>query len=146
MALYNYGFTQVESVPLTPPELPSLPVAGGTAGEAALTTETPPAKTLLVSEKEKVTAVVELPRFLLAPVTEETVGRVRYLAGAGAVHAAGYSLPLRWRRGRWPVTGSVSASSFGRCFWNSRGHETNTTEDGNIAEGARPPVGGGLLL
>ncbi len=82
MALYNYGFTQVESVPLTPPELPSLPVAGGTAGEAALTTETPPAKTLLVSEKEKVTAVVELPRFLLAPVTEgETVGRVRYLAG-----------------------------------------------------------------
>ncbi len=82
IALYNYGFTQVELAPLTPPELPALPVAGGTAGEIALATETPPSKTLLVSEKDQVTAKVELPRFLLAPVAEgEKVGRVRYMAG-----------------------------------------------------------------
>lgn len=82
MALYNYGFTQVESVSLTPPELPALPVAGGQTGQVVLSTQTPPAKTLLAGEKEKLTVKIELPRFLLAPVeTGEEVGRVRYLAG-----------------------------------------------------------------
>ena len=82
MALYNAGFTQVESVALTAPELPGLPVAGGLTGSVALTTEAPPARTLLTDEKEQLHVKIELPRFLLAPVREgEEVGRVRYMAG-----------------------------------------------------------------
>ena len=82
MSLYDAGFSMVESVPLAKPELPVLPVAGGTVASVGVTMEDPPSRTLLVEEREKVRAVVELPRFLLAPVEEGTpLGRVRYFAG-----------------------------------------------------------------
>ncbi len=82
MALYNYGFTQVEAVPLAPPALPDLPVAGGQTGAVALSTPAPPVKTLLAGERDTLRTQIELPKFLFAPVTAgEEVGRVRYFAG-----------------------------------------------------------------
>ncbi len=82
MALYNYGFTQVEAVPLALPALPDLPVAGGQTGAVALSTPAPPVKTLLAGERDTLRTQIELPKFLFAPVTAgEEVGRVRYFAG-----------------------------------------------------------------
>ena len=82
IALYNYGFTQVESVALTAPELPALAIAGGQADSVALQTPAPSAKTLLAGEKERLRTAIELPRFLIAPVTPgQEVGCVRYFAG-----------------------------------------------------------------
>lgn len=79
MALYEEGFAKVESYQPVSPELPSLPVAGGYAAAMQLQTEAPAPVTLLKGDGERVTAKIELPRFLLAPVLAgEQVGMVRY--------------------------------------------------------------------
>ena len=92
MSLYNKGFSMVESVPLQMPDLPSLDVAGGYTSSLRLTMESPPAVTLPKGEGDGITTVVELPRFVLAPVRAgEQMGRVRYLLDGRELA----SLPIR---------------------------------------------------
>lgn len=79
IALFDYGFSLTVSCPLTKPDLPSIPVAGGTASTVSLSMEEPPSASLLKEEAGRLSCTVELPRFLTAPVAEgETVGLVRY--------------------------------------------------------------------
>jgi len=75
IALYNYGFSLVVRQPV-PDTLPdSCPVAGGAAGQVALTADLP--KDVVTRVGEDVTLQVELPRFVWAPVAAgDTVGRV----------------------------------------------------------------------
>jgi D-alanyl-D-alanine carboxypeptidase/D-alanyl-D-alanine carboxypeptidase (penicillin-binding protein 5/6) len=82
IAMYDYGFSETESVTLPPQSLHALPVSGGTADQVGLNMETPPACTLLKDEIESLRVELCLPRFVLAPVTAgEIVGTVKYYAG-----------------------------------------------------------------
>ena len=92
IAMYERGFAMVESVSLPAPALPDLPVGGGRTSALTLTMDTPPAVPLLKGEGERVETIVELPRFLMAPVLKgEQVGMVHYWAGGRELAA----LPIR---------------------------------------------------
>ena len=82
IALYEYGFSITESCELALPQLPALPVAGGTAAQTALTMEQPSPVVLLNSESDQVRCERRLPAFVWAPVEAgETVGTVVYTVG-----------------------------------------------------------------
>ncbi len=89
MALYEYGFSQTESI--TPPvSIPSaLPLAGGAQEMLAL--ETAPAEPITVLKDETVTAQITLPPFVWAPISQgECVGTVTYRRGGSVV----YEVPI----------------------------------------------------
>ncbi len=80
MALYKYGFTRVrrERMPDVSPK--TCAVAGGTVNAVALVPEEIPSCVLAAGES--VTAQVELPAFIWAPVEcGQALGCVRYVAG-----------------------------------------------------------------
>ncbi len=80
MALYNYAFTLVhrEEMPQVSPD--TCPVAGGTADAVPVEPEEIP--NCVVREGESVTARLELPTFVWAPVAVgDVLGYVHYTAG-----------------------------------------------------------------
>lgn len=79
IALYEYGFSQTESVSLTLPNLPLLSVCGGTVPSVGLRADQPEPITLLKGEAAAVTCRTETPSFVWAPIkAEEPIGRVVY--------------------------------------------------------------------
>lgn len=79
MALYDYGFTQVESVELAVPDLPALSVGGGVADTVTLSATQPSVQILPTGRADDVKAAVQLPRYLFAPVVAgDTVGQLVY--------------------------------------------------------------------
>lgn len=80
LKLYEYAFARLENITPKTPALPLLRVAGGTAEGLVVETPTPPAVT--VKKGEKITATVQLPAFVWAPVAAgDTVGTVTYRFG-----------------------------------------------------------------
>ena len=81
MALYDYGFSQLTRTSLAPPQRSwELPVAGGCSDRVTVAVGEGMEAWLLPSDLTRIETVVELPRFLYAPVaSRQTVGRVRYL-------------------------------------------------------------------
>jgi len=80
IALYNHAFSLVRRETASPPDLPPLPVAGGTAERVALAADAVPDFVLL--QGEKLTCRVTLPRFAWAPLEAgQVVGQVTYAAG-----------------------------------------------------------------
>ncbi len=80
MALYNYAFSLVRREPLPAVAPDTLAVAGGTVGTVALMPPELPACVLAAGES--ITARVELPAFVWAPVEAgRPLGRVVYTAG-----------------------------------------------------------------
>ena len=80
MALYNYAFSLVhrEAMPDVSPD--TCPVAGGTANTVSVAPESIPA--CVLRDGESVTAQVELPDFVWAPIAVgDILGCVRYTAG-----------------------------------------------------------------
>ncbi len=79
MALYEYGFSQVECAALPLPNLPEVSVCGGEQDRVKIATESAPQAILLKSEKDAVETELSLPPFLWAPVEKgDTVGELRY--------------------------------------------------------------------
>ena len=79
IALYEYGFSQTESVELPLPELAPLSVAGGVSSTVALQASAPTPITLLKGESASVICRVERPAFEWAPVKAgEPLGRIVY--------------------------------------------------------------------
>ncbi len=77
--LYEYGFSLTESVALSPPELPSLSIAGASQSTVSLQTDVPTPVTLLKGEAASVVCRTELPLFEWAPVEEgQPIGKVVY--------------------------------------------------------------------
>lgn len=80
MAMFDHGFSLVESVTCPLPELPTLPVGGGTKTHLRITAEQTPRWVVPKGQGEKVTWEVHLPRFVIAPVAKgEKLGEIRYL-------------------------------------------------------------------
>lgn len=80
VALYEYGFSLVESVALPVPTLPTVPVAGGVTEAVALRASE--AQTVLLEgEAERVRYEWELPAFVWAPVEDRSIGTLRYYLG-----------------------------------------------------------------
>lgn len=80
MALYDYGFSLVRRVELPSAAPTDCPVAGGVCAAVPLTVQGDTAAVLTANEA--LTAAVELPAFLWAPVEAgQPVGRVVYTAG-----------------------------------------------------------------
>ncbi|MBQ9861796.1 MAG: D-alanyl-D-alanine carboxypeptidase [Clostridia bacterium] len=111
IALYEYGFSQTESVSLVLPDLPLLSVCGGTSPSVALRADVPEAVTLLKGEAEAVTCRVELPHFTWAPLEAgESLGTIVYELNGSvlrkmpitAEHAVAERAPLgffkKWKR------------------------------------------------
>lgn len=79
IALYDYGFSCVELAALPIPELPEIPVSGA-SNELQLQAGDAPKYTLLKGEKDEVQVKIEIPRFIIAPVTAgEQVGEIQYI-------------------------------------------------------------------
>ncbi len=80
LKLYEYAFSRLERITPQAPILSPLHVAGGVKKEVLLLTAQPPAVT--VKKGETVTAKLQLPAFVWAPVKAgETVGQVTYCVG-----------------------------------------------------------------
>lgn len=79
IALFEYGFSQTQSVSLSVPTLPLVSVAGGMTTEVPLTAQPPANAVLLNGEESRVTCQLFLPPFVWAPVTEgQQLGILRY--------------------------------------------------------------------
>ncbi len=107
-ALLDYGFSQYENAAVpVPQDAPrSLPVKRGTAGEVTLQYATPSSFLARKGQGDALTAELDLPRELAAPVRAgDAVGTVRLLAGEKTV-------------GEFSITAAqdVNALSFGYCF------------------------------
>ena len=77
--MYDYGYSLVEGYTPELPALTSLPIAGGETDTVSLSVETASMMILHKGDGERVTVKVELPRFLIAPVsTGEQVGTITY--------------------------------------------------------------------
>ena len=89
MALFDYGFSQVQTADLTGGPLPErLPVVGGTAEAVSLRPGEGLTITLPKDQAQSVTREVLLPPFLYAPVeADQPVGRVLYRAGGETLFA-----------------------------------------------------------
>ncbi len=82
MALYEYGFSQTESVSLSLPSLPTVAVCGGEMTTVALTAIAPSPVVLLHGEDAQVTYEWDIPRFVWAPLEQgNTVGTLRFRLG-----------------------------------------------------------------
>ncbi|MBQ8684277.1 MAG: D-alanyl-D-alanine carboxypeptidase [Clostridia bacterium] len=80
LALYHYAFSLVERQLLSVQVQDTLPVAGGQKDSISLTVSPP--EDVVTKAGEKITACVELPRFVWAPVRAgETVGTVTWFCG-----------------------------------------------------------------
>lgn len=80
MALYEYGFSLTTCYRPELPDFGSFPVSGGLTGSVSLRVGEVPNMTLLKGEEERVQCLIDVPRFLLAPLEEgEQVGTVRYV-------------------------------------------------------------------
>lgn len=106
--LYEYGFSLVESVRTTVPDLPMVPVCGGDAAAVSVTALPP---TVVLMKDEKLTCEWELPPFVWAPVKAgEALGVLRYktadrivaqvslTAGETVTERAAWSFGKRWRQ------------------------------------------------
>ncbi len=80
IALYDYGFSCTERTVLPTPDLPAVPVAGGTADSVSLCAAETSA-VLLRGEATQLRCEWELPPFVWAPVTDQRVGVLRYYIG-----------------------------------------------------------------
>lgn len=79
IALYEYGFSQTESVSLPLPNLSALPVCGGTELSVTVQADEPEAITLLKGEAQSVTCRIQLPAFEWAPIERgTTLGKIVY--------------------------------------------------------------------
>lgn len=77
--LYDAGFSQIESVALTPPALPHLAVGGGIQPSVAVSTDVPPTVILPAGRSDDVRTAVSMARCMWAPVKAgDIVGRVTY--------------------------------------------------------------------
>lgn len=82
IALYEYGFSQTESVALPLPSASCIAVAGGVHAQVAYEVIPPKPQTLRKGEASQVTCEVHLPSFLWAPVSAgDTIGTVQYRLG-----------------------------------------------------------------
>ena len=82
IALYEYGFSQTESVVLPQPSVSPIAVAGGVLSEVSCEIPCVKPQTLRKGEAAQVTCEVRLPSFLWAPVSVgDEVGTVRYRLG-----------------------------------------------------------------
>ncbi len=89
MSLYEAGFGVMQAVELPLPELPALPVAGGTVDSVRLGTQPVAPIVMARDEGAQVETRLELPSFLWAPVeTGQVVGVVRYYLNGQEVGAA----------------------------------------------------------
>ena len=103
IALYEYGFSITESVPLRVPTLEPLSVIGGVQASVALSATEPPSVVLLQEEKTAVKQRIEVPSFVWAPIQEgDTVGQIVYTVGDRVV-------------GRTAITATVAVSE--RAAW-----------------------------
>lgn len=79
IALYEYGFSQTESVALPLPVLPEVTVVGGTADAVPLCAQAAEPVILMRGERDAVVTEWELPRFVWASVQAgDAVGTLRY--------------------------------------------------------------------
>lgn len=77
IALYEYGFSRVKSVPLEIPSLPAIAVAGGVQSTLSLTADA--VSPAVVLNEETVSYRVQLPSFVWAPIRQgETIGTITY--------------------------------------------------------------------
>ncbi|MBR2406591.1 MAG: D-alanyl-D-alanine carboxypeptidase [Clostridia bacterium] len=110
IALYDYGFSQLEAVTLPLSNLPPVTVCGGVAGVAELTAEAPRV-VLPKGEVQRVKVTYELPPFVWAPLQAgDAVGTLRYtvddrtiatvtLTAKAAVPArAAWTFNEKWKR------------------------------------------------
>lgn len=82
IAMYEYGFSITESVPLPLQDIPFAVVSGGVSDHIELKMESPPACTLLKDEKESIHIEYFFPKFVVAPVCAgEVIGTAKYMAG-----------------------------------------------------------------
>lgn len=80
MALYEYGFSLTTCYRPELPDFSRFPVSGGITGTVPLQVEEVPGMTLLKGEEDRVRCLVDVPRFLLAPLEAgEQVGTIRYV-------------------------------------------------------------------
>lgn len=78
-SLYDYGFSQILRADLPTVVLPLLSVSGGMVDQVALHFDVPKAPIVNAGEITALTAKVELPRFVLAPVKSgDVVGHIRF--------------------------------------------------------------------
>jgi D-alanyl-D-alanine carboxypeptidase/D-alanyl-D-alanine carboxypeptidase (penicillin-binding protein 5/6) len=91
IAMFEYGFTQVESVSLPSPDLPQVAVSGGDSQKISVEMDTPPTLTMMCNEQDDIEILVNLPFFVLAPVTKgEEIGDVQYMLNGQLL----YTVPL----------------------------------------------------
>ena len=78
--LYDYGFSQLETMTLAPPQREwEIPVVGGEQDVVTATVGETIEAVLMQSDGSRIETFVELPRFLYAPVVEkQEIGTVRY--------------------------------------------------------------------
>lgn len=80
MALYEYGFSLTTCYRPELPDFSRFPVSGGITGTVPLQVEEVPGMTLLKGEEDRVRCLIDVPRFLLAPLEAgEQVGTIRYV-------------------------------------------------------------------
>jgi D-alanyl-D-alanine carboxypeptidase (penicillin-binding protein 5/6) len=80
--MYEYGFSRVEAVSLPERKLGDMAVSGGTSARVGLAMESPPVCTVLKEEKDSIRIELQLPKFVLAPVSAgDLIGYARYYAG-----------------------------------------------------------------
>ena len=80
MALYEYGFSLTTCYRPELPDFSRFPVSGGITGTVPLQVGEVPGMTLLKGEEDRVRCLIDVPRFLLAPLEAgEQVGTIRYV-------------------------------------------------------------------
>ena len=114
IAFYEYGFSLTACYRPELPDFSRFPVSGGTMGTVPLVVGEMPEITVLKGEEERVECLMDVPRFLLAPLKEgEQVGTVRYILDGRELCAlpitVGQEVPAR------PVAGFLSR--FQELFW-----------------------------
>lgn len=89
--MLNYGFSQVKSVALDHTmETLSLPLVGGVSQEIAVSGDTVEKVTVGVHDVDRIQKVIELPRFVYAPVRNgQLVGKVKYLLDGEEIASSG---------------------------------------------------------
>ncbi len=91
-ALYHFGFSQVKRATLPSVSVPPLSVAGGVQEKVALVCDPIVAPIVSSADKSHITAYIEMPAFVLAPIKEgEILGRLCFEAESGLC----YTTPLR---------------------------------------------------
>ena len=110
IALYDYGFSITECVPLPVPNMPSLTVVDGTQTAVSVTAQYVPETVLLEGEAARIVSRVKLPSFVWAPiqagdtvgemlytVDERVIGRVPLKAATTVSERAAWTFLKKWK-------------------------------------------------